>query len=549
MSTSVILRDYQSDLIAECDAIWQRNPTANVVAVAPTGSGKTVLFAHVLARERGASVAIAHRSELVSQMSLALARNGVRHRVIGPASVAKACATLHVAEVGRPYLDPSARCAVAGVDTLVRRDPRGDPWFDQVALVVQDEAHHVLVDNKWGKASLMFPNARTLGVTATPVRADGKGLGRHADGIMDEMVVGPSMRELIMRGFLTDYRVLAPTTADLKLDEVPLSAGGDFSPPKLRAAVHKSRIVGDVVSHYLTHAKGKLGVTFAVDVESAGELAQAYRDAGVPAEVVTAETPDLLRAMVLRRFRSREVLQLVNVDLFGEGFDLPAIEVVSMARPTQSYSLFAQQFGRALRPLPGKDRAIILDHVGNVRRHGLPDSPRVWTLDGRERRNSGAPNDVIPIRVCVKCTSAYERYKLVCPYCGYRHEPAGRGSPEQVDGILAELDPAVLARMRGEVALLDGPYVNKPGLADVANAANRKHHWDRQMAQNALRNVMATWGGWQTHEGRDDNEAQARFFFKFGIDVASAWALGRKEAEALRSRIERDLTDNGVALP
>ena len=540
------LRHYQQDIVERIDAEWRRDPKANVLAVAPTGSGKTVIFAHMLSRERTATVAIAHRSELVTQMSLALARNAVRHRVIGPASVAKACVSLHLAEVGISYYDPSARCAVAGVDTLVRRDPASDPWFAQVSLVVQDEAHHVLRENKWGAASAMFPHARTLGVTATPVRADGKGLGRHADGIMDAMVEGPTMRALILEEYLTEYRVFAPPVSDLNLSDVPLSAGGDYSPPKLRAAVHKSHIVGDVVAHYLRVAQGKLGVTFAVDVESAGELARAYREAGVSAEVVSAETPDLLRAQVLRRFRNREVLQLVNVDLFGEGFDLPAIEVVSMARPTQSYALFVQQFGRALRPMEGKDRAIILDHVGNVMRHGLPDRPRVWSLDRRERRGSGAPSDVIPMRVCLGCTSDYERYRLQCPYCGYRHEPAGRGAPEQVDGILGELDPAVLARMRGEVELLDGPYAPTPGLPGEMQGNNRKRHWERQMAQRALREAMTTWGGWQTHLGRDQAEAEARFYFRFGIDLMSAWALPRVDAEALRERIERDLLVSNV---
>lgn len=540
------LRDYQGEMVAECDNIWTLNPVANILVVSPTGSGKTVFFAHVLAREPGASVAIAHRSELVSQMSLALARNGVRHRVIGPQTLQRACVTLHLSELNVNYVDPRARCAVAGVDTLVRRDPKTDPWFSQVRLVVQDEAHHVLIDNKWGLASEMFPNARTLGVTATPVRADGKGLGAHADGIMDEMVLGPSMRDLIRRGFLTEYRVIAQKTSDLDLTQVPTSASGDYSPPKLRAAVHKSHIVGDVVAHYLKYATGKLGVTFAVDVESAGELAAAYRAAGVPAEVVSAETPDLLRAQILRRFRNREVLQLVNVDLFGEGFDLPAIEVVSMARPTQSYSLFAQQFGRALRPLPGKTHAIIIDHVGNVERHGLPDAPRVWTLDRRERRSASTPSDVIPVRICVGCTSVYERYLQQCPYCGWRHEPAGRSAPEQVDGILSELDPEVLARMRGEVAALDGAYEPTPGLPVAAQGANRRAHWERQEAQKLLRSVMATWGGWKTHEGHDDRAAQALFFYRYGISVVEAWALPRAETEALRSRIERDLTKNGV---
>lgn len=491
-------------------------------------------------------MAIAHRTELVSQMSLTLARNGVRHRVIGPQSLQRLCVTLHLSEIGVNYVEPRARCAVAGVDTLVRRDPKTDPWFSQVKLVVQDEVQHLLTDNKWGKATLMFPNARVLGVTATPCRADGQGLGSHADGLLDEMVLGPPMRELIKRGFLTEYRIVAPETQDLHLEDVPLSASGDYSPPKLRAAVHKSHIVGDVVANYLKFAPGKLGVTFAVDIESATEFAVAFRAAGVPSETLSADTPDLLRAQVLRRFRNREILQLTSVDILGEGFDLPAIEVVCMARPTQSYGLYAQQFGRALRPLPGKTHALIIDHVGNVQRHGLPDAPRVWTLDRRERRAAGTPNDVIPVRVCIGCTSVYERYLTQCPHCGWRHEPSGRSTPEQVDGILSELDPAVLARMRGEVAALDGAFAPFPGWSAAINGAKRREHWERQEAQRSLRAAMATWGGWKTHEGRAQSEAEALFFFRYGLSLVEAWALPRADAEALRSRIERDLTLNKV---
>jgi DNA repair protein RadD len=538
------LRPYQDDLYQAVQRAWAANHR-DVLAVAPTGSGKTVLFSHAVAQEPGASVTIAHRQELVTQMSMALARNAVRHRVIGPANVMRACMALHVAELGRHFIDAAARSAVAGVDTLVRRDPQADQWFRQVQLVVCDEAHHLLSDNKWGKAAAMFPNARLLGVTATPVRADGKGLGAGADGVFDEMVEGPSMRWLIQQGYLTPYRVFAPKAADLDLQSVPTSAGGDYSPEKLRDAVHKSRrIVGDVVGHYLRLARGKLGVTFAVDVEAAREIAAEYNRQGVPAEVVTAETPDLLRAQVLRRFRNREVLQLVNVDLFGEGFDLPAIEVVSMARPTQSFSLYAQQFGRALRIMDGKEHAIIIDHVGNVLRHGLPDAPRSWSLDRREKRSTAA-SDLIPMRVCPECTSAYEAYRRACPYCGHIPVPAGRGAPEQVDGVLEELDPAVLARMRGEVEMLDNMVIPF-GMPALGHNAHRQRLLQRNIEQHTLRHAMTVWGGWKTSQGLSDAEGQALFYFKYGIDLVSAWALGADDAKALRARIEDELNKEGV---
>jgi len=285
----------------------------------------------------------------------------------------------------------------------------------------------------------MFPQARWLFPTATPLRADGKGLGRHADGLVDVMVLAPSMRDIINMGYLTDYRIFAPPS-DLDLTQVALSqATGDYNADQLRKAVHKSHITGDVVAHYLKLASGKLGVTFAVDVEAATEIAAAFRAAGVPAEVVSAKTPDALRSQILRRFKAREILQLVNVDLFGEGFDHPPIEVVSFARPTESFALFCQQFGRALRLMLSKRAATvhahltdeqrraaiaasekpvayIIDHVNNVLRHGLPDARREWSLDRRERRSNGK-SDAIPMRVCVnpECIQPYERIYKCCP--------------------------------------------------------------------------------------------------------------------------------------
>ena len=326
----------------------------------------------------------------------------------------------------------------------------------KITLIIQDEAHHVLRSNKWGQAAALFPNALGLYPTATPIRADGHGLGRHADGLIDAMIKGPTMRDLIKRGYLTDYRIFAPKS-DIDLSQVTISAGGDYSPNKLRIAVHKSHITGDVVTHYLKIAPNKLGVTFAVDIKSAAEIAAEFRQWGVTAKVISSKTPPLIRQQIMRKFRNREIMQLVNVDILGEGVDVPAIEVISMARPTQSFCTFTQQFGRALRPAPGKETAIIIDHVNNVMRHGLPDAPRTWSLDRRERRSRVTPEDVIPLKTCILCLSVYTRFLRNCPYCGHYQPPMNRSAPEFVDGDLHELDPQVLAQLRGEADHIFAP--------------------------------------------------------------------------------------------
>lgn len=540
------LRPYQQDVKDRVNEQWSSGKR-DVLAVMPTGAGKTALFSSILADEPGACAAIAHRQELVSQMSLTLARNGVRHRVIGGASTQRLCATMQMEEFGHVFVDPNARCGVAGIDTLIRMQPT-DPWLAQVRLAVTDEAHHVLTENKWGKGLLMFPNARGLGVTATPTRADGKGLGRHADGVFDSMVVGPGMRDLITAGYLTDYRVFCPES-DINLARVGVTSGGEFNMDQLRDAVHKSHIVGDIVGSYIKYAAGKLGITFAVDIETAQQITDAYRLAGVSAELVTGKTPDSVRTNIMRRFRARQIQQLVNVDLFGEGFDVPAVEVVSMGRPTMSYSLYSQQFGRALRPLAGKDRAIIIDHVSNlVRHHGPPDVPKVWTLNRRERAPKGAPSDVVPIRVCANesCVQPYERALVCCPYCGTYPEPAGRSLPAQVDGDLTELDESVLRAMRGEIAKVDGLPHPPMNAGPIVVSSIMKNHKARQDAQGSLRHAISLYGGWQVSQGRSVREAQKRFYLRYGVDVMTAQALGKTDAAELEAKIRAELAENGI---
>ena len=539
---SIALRDYQAALITEVNQAWSEG-ARNVGVVLPTGGGKTVTFGTILRNHAGASCAIAHRRELVGQMSLTLARLEVRHRIIAPDATIREIVTLHVREHGKSWFDPNARCAVAGVDTLARREPTA--WDSQVSLWVCDETAHLLAKNKWGKAISRFPNARGLGVTATPVRADGQGLGRHADGVIDRLVIGPDMRELIEQGYLTDYRIFAPKS-DLDLSAVPVSdATGDYSAPALRAATSRSHITGDVVATYLRLAPGKLGVTFAVSVELAADTAAQFRAAGVAAECVSADTPELVRAEIMRRFRNREIQQVVNVDLFGEGFDLPGLEVVSMARPTQSYGLYAQQFGRALRPLDGKDHALIIDHVGNVMRHGLPDAPRVWSLDRRDKRAKKADSEVL-IKACPACTAVYERFRRECPYCGHVPEPVSRAAPEFVDGDLLEMDAGTLARLRGEAASIDDQPRTPYGATSEVRGAILKRHRERQMTQGRLRGNIAWWAGWQRAQGRSDSEGYRRFYLEFGVDVATAQTLAAREAATLAERIETVLATAGV---
>lgn len=540
------LRPYQSKAKEDIYQAWA-DGQQNVCLVLSTGAGKTVCLASIVHDLNTPTCVIAHRQELVIQLSLALAGEGVVHRIIGPKNVVQSCVKLHMMEYGRSFYDPSAKCGVAGVDTIIRRTDQLERWIPQVKLWVTDECHHLLEGNKWGKAVSMFPNAKGLGVTATPLRADRCGLGRHAEGVFDAMVVGPSMRYLIDAGYLTDYRIFAPPS-DLDLAKVKISqATGDYSQHELVEATRNSHILGDVVTQYLKIAKGKRGLTFATDVKSAKEIAEQFNAAGVPAVAIDAKTPDIERFNLLRKFRSGEILQVVNVDLFGEGTDIPAVEVVSMARATQSYGLYVQIFGRALRLMEGKEHAIIIDHVGNVLRHGLPDTPRQWSLDGTDRKAKATDPNVIPVKACPMCSAVYERYNAACPYCGHKPIPQGRVTPELVDGDLCEITPDVLEQLRRAIeytgrseASVRDEMIAKHA-PEVGVRAAVKRHREMQAEQAALRESIAWWAGYRNAQGMSDSEAYRRFYLRYGMDVMTAQTLPTGEVEALRLQIEEDL--------
>jgi DNA repair protein RadD len=530
------LRPYQQNLKSGLYASWKAG-NRNVVLVSPTGSGKTVVMGSIASDQATPGCVIAHRTELVGQISMAMARFGIQHNIVGPSSTVKFCISQQINELGRKFYNPRGLVTVAAVDTLMARSDKMTQWCADQRWWMIDECHHAIANNKWGTAVGLFTNAYGCGVTATPVRADRKSLHADQGGVFHDMIVGPTMRELITAGSLCDYRIFAPPQS-IDVTDVKISANGDFSQPGLREAAHKSKIVGDVVGHYLKLAKGLRNIVFTVDVEQAIEVANAFNAAGIPAMAVSAKTPDHIRAEAIRKFRNGTLRVLVNVDLFGEGFDVPAVEVVQMARPTMSYGLYVQQFGRALRTLDGKTHGMIIDHVGNVRRHGLPDSPRNWTLFAEERGKRGAVDpDVVPVTTCVQCFSAFEAITRTCPFCGHTPEPMGRNRPEFVDGDLLELDPATLAQMRGEIERIDGPPL-VPGHLDAIAARRLSNVWrDRQEAQAVLRQNIAIWAGVWRDKGASDSEIYRRFFFRFGTDIATAQALNTADAQKLNERI------------
>jgi DNA repair protein RadD len=560
------LAEFQTDAVQSVYKAY-RDGARNVALVLPTGAGKTVIMGHMAHNYDGCGLSMAHRGELVGQMSCALAREGLRHDIIAPDSLIRTIVGAHMEDFGRSFYDARARWKVASVDTIIRRQlPQS--WTRQVGMIHIDEGHHVLRDNKWGRALANFDNAYGLLPTATPDRADGKGLGRHADGVIDAMVEGPNMRWLIQNGYLTNYRVIMPVAEDLDMSGVAITAQGEFNYEETRKRVKASRkIVGDVVKTYLENCRGMKGITFAVDVEHATTIAAAFNAAGVPAAVVTADTPENERRTYMNRLRRGDLMQLVNVDLFGEGVDVPCVQVVSMARPTASYALFTQQFGRALRLLVSpilraawhsytaaqrlafiaeseKPHAIIIDHVGNIITHyGTPDMRMVpWSLDARSKTRRAT--DGIPLRACrnPECLQAYEASNPKCPYCNWEPPlPADRSRPEFVDGDMQLYTPELLAELFKAKQNIDSGFVAIPaGVTGNSPTAHRLRNIAaaNQSSQKLLRDVMQL----TMPPTLDERVAQRRFFHTFGVDTLSAQGLRSADADELRQRILEKVT-------
>lgn len=514
----------------------------NVLAVSPTGSGKTVLFSHRVLKFNTQSAIVAHRGELLGQISFTLTRFHVPHRIIAPPKVIKEINRSQLIKLKRTSYDPNARCAVVSIQSLVANAERFTKWGGGVVNWITDEGHHVLADNTWGKGLGLFPNAHGELYTAHSGRGDGKGLGRHAKGIVDFMVEGPLMRDLINAEYLVDYKIYCPPS-DFNREALEVGANGEFTPSGVKKQTRASHILGDVVESYLKIARGLKGITFASDIEDAEDIAARFRAAGVPAAAVSSKTPPNDRIKYLEQFECGQILQLVNVDLFGEGYDLPSLEVVSFARPTASFQTYLQQFGRVLRTCVemGKKWGIVIDHVGNVIEHGLPDAYRLQTLDSRPRSAKGTKDpDVIPIKKClnVMCFRAYEATHPACPYCGTVPLIAERSRIEHVDGDLYELDPATLAAMRGNLNK-HMTYPNVNGLPGPTASSIRQKHWEKCVALELLKESMAWWAGWQWYTKQmNEQMAQRAFFYRFGIDVLNAQMLDRKDAEELHNKVQ-----------
>lgn len=425
----IALRPYQSAIVSAIRSAFlgQRN----ILLVSPTGSGKTVMFSYlaqaVTAKDKRVYILV-HREELVEQVSATLKAFSVPHGFIA------------AGRAGTPY--PVMVCSVFTLANRVKDYPQPD-------LIIIDEAHHAASGSTWARVLGFWSSSFKLGVTATPVRLD----GRDLSGAFDHLVEGPSVASLIANGDLCRYRLYAPPVVLGKLR----MRMGDYVKSDIATAMDKPSITGDAVAHYTKLAAGKRALVFCVSLEHAEHTADAFRAAGYRAERIDGGMDRNARRALVARFQRGDIQVMTSCDLVSEGFDLPAIEVAILLRPTASLGLYLQQVGRALRNFPGKEYALILDHAGNAGVHGLPDDEREWSLgDDDAKRKAGKRKVVTSVHTCGKCYAASKPGTLVCPHCQWVFPIEAREVEHKVGELVeVNVDPAKIAARR-EVGMAKG---------------------------------------------------------------------------------------------
>jgi superfamily II DNA or RNA helicase len=466
----VELRPYQHQLLEDIRTAM-RQGHRRVLAVMPTGSGKGTTIAAMVASaaDRGHRVLIlAHRAELVADLSQRIHGFGINHGVI---------AAGYREDMRHPV-------QVGSVQTVVRRLGRIPP----PSMVIQDEAHHLVAGNMWGKVIDSWPQAFLIGKTATPERLSGEGLGVGHGGFFTTMVLGPDAGWLTEQGFLVRARVFAPPGVDLSgIKRYDTRKGHDEAEARLR----QGQAMGDAVSHYrrtIADCHNGTAISFCCSVAHAEAVAEAFRAQGISAAALDGTMDRGIRRRTIADLGAGVLKVLTSCDIISEGTDIPSVTGAILLRPTDSLGLHLQQVGRVLRPCPGKPYAVVNDHVGNTLRHGLPTDPREWSLEGRPKGKARKPSEAIPIRICPSCFSAIPSTANPCPECGHEVEQARR-KLVTVEGDLRELTGAEMrrqerrevarARTREELETIARERGYRPGWVAHMLAARGQHHGRR----------------------------------------------------------------------
>lgn len=425
---------------------------SRVCFVAPCGAGKTMLMAYMAekaARRGMRTLFLVHRKELLQQASKTFMDFNIPFGTISP-------------DVKKKRGDDKKLIQVGSIQTVINRIG----GLSEPNLIILDECHHATAKS-WLSVINFFAEAKVVGLTATPARLNGDGLGE----VFDSMVIGPTARQLIKQKFLAPYKYYAPPiAADLSGIR---TVRGDFEQNEISCRMDRPAIIGDAIEHYQKLANNTKTICYCAGRNHSRHTAYMFERAGIPAVHVDSTTPKEEREQAMEDFKLGKVKILCNCDLFGEGVDVPSMETVILLRPTKSLTLYIQQSMRGMRidkNNPNK-KAIILDHVGNVMRFGLPDSERKWSLEGRKKSKKKQAQSKIKICICKKCFSVYAP-AAKCPYCGAINIIAVK-EIQQKSGTLQEFTEEELKARRIEVGQADSIET----LEEIARLRGYKPGW------------------------------------------------------------------------
>lgn len=413
------LRSYQNDLSQQ---ILSADTNLNILAQADTGAGKTHIIADVIKASK-LVIVVAHRNILIRQASLVLAKHAIFHASICSEHTRRMSLLEHRKIVGKEYLKQRSKRYVSSIDRLLSLHRRrllnidvSLPW-----RIIVDEAHHMIDENKWGTLLKIFPNAQIVGFTATPCRGDGKSLKRGQGGVFDVLIQAEELREnsvrkLISWGYLSDFVVYSiPEPTGVDTSKLVIGKDGEYTHKSLLGVYDGSAytFAGSAIEHYRRLAEGLQTVVFCISIKIAELTAKRFREAGYSAACISSEMSPVEQSRIFDLFRMKAIQIICHVDMIGEGVDVPAIEAIIMLRKTASFGNFRQWVGRAMRPEPGKNRAILIDHVANVLTHGMPDEHVEWSL---EHQIQPKKSNLI---ACEACDATYKAWLRACPECGH----------------------------------------------------------------------------------------------------------------------------------
>ena len=390
------LREYQTELIARTRKSWAAGHKRPCIVLG-CGGGKSVIVAEIARKtteNKKRVLFIVHRKELCDQIRKTFGWWGVDMDF----------------------------CTIGMVQTVTRRLTKIRP----PSLIITDENHHCLA-NSYRRIYEAFPDAYCVGVTATPVRLDGSGLG----DVNDDLVIGPPTRWLIDNGYLAPYKYYSVKLIDT---DALRTRRGEYD---LTGVVLDRKIYGDVILSYRKFADGLKAICYCPSIPYSEQMAERFRAAGIPAAHIDGATDKHERDRIIADFRAGKIQVLCNVDLISEGFDVPDCGAAILLRPTKSLTLYIQQAMRCMRYKPGKT-AVIIDHVGNVFRHGFPDDNRDWDLYAKSDKKSRKKPEV-RAKECPQCMAAVPSAAAECPHCGYKFRSEGRELEEDGSAKIEEI--------------------------------------------------------------------------------------------------------------